>query len=99
MKWTARLTEAEANVMKKFSCSEDWLDSFKHEWEVNLEVETAPRLSKDMLDSEDKMALETLEANAYVWPANSGEWTLDEYGLPIYLALLGRKSSCSIETI
>lgn len=97
--WTAKLTPMEIEVIGKFSCSKEWLDSFTYEWEANLEAENAPRLNEGNLNREEKEALQSLEVNAYVWPDGPREWTLDEYGLPIYLAILGRESSCTIETI
>jgi hypothetical protein len=97
--WTARLTKAEVDVINLFSCSAEWMASFEDEAEVqNLEAEGAPMLNETSLDTQMlEEALQRLEENAYVWPLGDGRWCLDEYGLPIWLALKGRKSSCTIE--
>ncbi len=96
--WTAKLTKGEMDVLRKFSCSDQWLASFEHEWEVqDLEVDGAPKVNASFFNEEEMNALAMLEASAYVWPLGDGVWCLDEYGLPIWLALHGRESSCTIE--
>lgn len=96
--WTARLTKAEIEVVKKFACSQEWMEAFEGEENAgDLDASGAPvLLEKDIASPEEKEALCSLEGNAYVWPMGDGKWTLDEYGLPIWLTLKGMKSSCTI---
>lgn len=98
--WTARLTKDEAEVVSRFSCSSEWLNSFTDEREVqDLESDGAPILLVSEIEEELRPALLTLESNAYVWPLGEGRWCLDEYGLPIWLTLKGLKSSCTVECV
>lgn len=96
--WTAKLTKGEMDVLNKFSYSDQWLASFEHEWEVqDLEADGTPKVNASSFNEEEIKALAMLEASAYVWPLGDDVWCLDEYGLPIWLALHGRESSCTIE--
>jgi hypothetical protein len=96
--WTAKLTKTEIGVVKKFSCSPEWMEAFDGEENVvDLDAPGAPiLLDKDIDGETEREALCSLEGRSYIWPLGDGKWSLDEYGLPIWLALNGIKSSCTI---